>query len=149
VVRIKLRLKRKEVTILSSILPECEGSSVGIVTGYGLDDRGWGFIFRRRLEIFLFTTVSRPTLGPTEPPSQRVSGSLSPGLRRAEREAEDSPPCSTEVKNTWRYTSTPPIRPDMVKHRDNFTFTYVCVSQGEDNIEEDLKEGVILGTGFI
>jgi hypothetical protein len=37
----------------------------------------------------------------------------------------------------------------MVKHRDNFTFTYVCVSQGEDNIEEDLKEGVILGTGFI
>jgi hypothetical protein len=32
---------------------------------YGLDDRE--FESRRRLETFLFTTVSRPNLGPTQP----------------------------------------------------------------------------------
>jgi hypothetical protein len=31
--------------------------------GYGLDDQG--FQSRQRLGIFLFTTVSRPALGPT------------------------------------------------------------------------------------
>jgi hypothetical protein len=31
--------------------------------GYGLND--WGFEFRQRLGIFLFTTASRPALVPT------------------------------------------------------------------------------------
>jgi len=31
---------------------------------HGVDDRGFGF--RQGLEIFLFTTVSRPALGPTQ-----------------------------------------------------------------------------------
>jgi hypothetical protein len=39
-----------------------------IVLGYGLDDRG--FESRQGLEIFLFITASRPTLGPTQPPIQ-------------------------------------------------------------------------------
>ena len=44
------------------------GSLVGIATGYGLDGPGiesrWGEIFR----------PSRPALGPTQPPVQRVPG---------------------------------------------------------------------------
>jgi hypothetical protein len=33
-----------------------------------------------------------------------------PGVQRPGREADHSPPCSSEVKNAWSYTSTPPVR---------------------------------------
>jgi len=48
--------------------------------------------------IFLFTTMSRTALGPTQPPIQRVLGALSLGVKRPGREADHSPPSSTEVK---------------------------------------------------
>jgi hypothetical protein len=35
-------------------------------------------------------------------------GALSPGLKRPVYEAGHSPPFRTEVKNSWRYTSTHP-----------------------------------------
>jgi len=35
---------------------------------------------------------------------------LSLGVKRPGREADHLFPSSAEVKNTWRYTSTPPIR---------------------------------------
>jgi len=43
------------------------GAGTAVITlGYGLDSRG--FESRQGLEIFLFTTASRPALGPTQPP---------------------------------------------------------------------------------
>jgi hypothetical protein len=48
--------------------------------------------------IFLFTTVSRTALGPTQPPIQWVRGALFLGVKRPGREADHSPPSSTEVK---------------------------------------------------
>jgi hypothetical protein len=60
--------------------------------------------------IFLFATASRPALRPTKPPVQWVEGALSVGVKRPEREADDSPPPSAEVKECVNYTSTPPIR---------------------------------------
>jgi hypothetical protein len=60
------------------------------------------------------------------PASYPIGGrSYFPGVRRARREADNSPPSSAEVKNAWRYTSTPPICLHcvvLVKHKDNFTF---------------------------
>jgi hypothetical protein len=50
------------------------------------------------LGIFLFTTASRTALGSTQPPIQWVQGVLSLGVRRPEREADQSPPYSAEVK---------------------------------------------------
>jgi hypothetical protein len=44
-------------------------SSVGIATGYRQDGRG---SIRGRGKIFLFSTASRPALGPTQPPIQWV-----------------------------------------------------------------------------
>jgi len=49
-------------------------------------------------------------MGPTQPPIQWVTGTLSLGVERLEREADHSHPSSTEVKNTCSYISTPPIR---------------------------------------
>jgi hypothetical protein len=56
---------------------------------------------------FSFDTVSRPALGPTQPPIQRIPGAFSPEVNRLGREADRSPPSSTEVKNAWSYNSTP------------------------------------------
>jgi hypothetical protein len=38
------------------------------------------------------------------------TGCSSPGIKRPEPEADNSPPSNTEVNITWSYTSTPPIR---------------------------------------
>jgi hypothetical protein len=56
---------------------------------------------------FLFSTSCRPALGPTQPPIQWVTGTLSPEVKRPGREANHSPPTSAEVKNMWIYTFTP------------------------------------------
>jgi hypothetical protein len=50
---------------------------VGIVTDYEMD--GWGSNPSRG-KIFLFSTTSRPTIGPIQPPIQWVLGTISPGV---------------------------------------------------------------------
>jgi len=80
----------------------------GIALGYGLDNRG--LVSQLDLGIFLYATSSRPTLELTQPLIQWVPGALSLGVKRPVSEADRSPPSSSEVKNAWSYTSTPPIR---------------------------------------
>jgi hypothetical protein len=81
-------------------------SSVGIATGYGLDDRGWGVRFPARDGNFYLLHRVQNGSGPTQPPVQWVQGALSSGVKRPGREADHSSP-SAKVKNAWRYTSTP------------------------------------------
>jgi hypothetical protein len=93
---------------------------------------GWmigvlGFNSQWVLGIFLFTTMSRTALGPTQPPIQWVPRALSLGVKRPGHESDHSPPSSAEVKNVWSYTSTPQytfMAWCFVQHRDNFTFTF-------------------------
>jgi len=59
---------------------------------------------------FLFTTVSRPALGITEPHIQWAPGALSLGVKRAGREADQSTPSSAKVKNARSDASAPPVR---------------------------------------
>jgi hypothetical protein len=59
------------------------------------------------LGIFLSNTASKTALGPTQPPIQWVPAALSLGLKRPGREADHSPPSSSEVKNTGSYTPLP------------------------------------------
>jgi hypothetical protein len=78
-------------------------SSGSIVSDYGLGDRATGrsgFDPRRGLRIFPLSSVSRPALGPTQPPVQCVPGVLSPGVKaRPGRDADHSPSSSAEVEN--------------------------------------------------
>jgi hypothetical protein len=57
-----------------------------------------GFNSQQELGIFLFTTMSRMALGPTQSPIQCVLGALSVGVKRPGREADHSPPSSAKVK---------------------------------------------------
>jgi hypothetical protein len=61
----------------------------------------------RQCKIFLFSTASRPALGPTQPPVQWVPGAFSPGVQRQGREADHSPPSSDEVKNGGAISQLP------------------------------------------
>jgi hypothetical protein len=71
-------------------------SSVGIATVYGMDSRcsipGMG-------KIFLFFTTPRPALGPSQPPTDRVLGDISPRVKRQGHEVEHSIPIIAEVKD--------------------------------------------------
>jgi hypothetical protein len=96
--------------------------------GYGLDNRG-SISGRGNDGIFLFTTPSRPALGPTQPPNQWVPRALTPRVKRLLREADHSPPSTAEVKNVWGYTPTPDAHPSwgrcLVQHRNNFIVFYL------------------------
>jgi hypothetical protein len=108
---------------------QSQGSSVGIANGYRLDNSGSGVRFPGGgLGMFLFSTASRPTMGPIQPPIQWVlggGGALSPGIKWSGREADHSSPSSVEDKTAWSYTSTQQyifMTWCLVKHRDKFTF---------------------------
>jgi hypothetical protein len=74
------------------LLKSCD-SSVSIVLGYGLDDRG----SRVRFPVGAgnFSLHHHIT---TQPPIQWVSGAVSLGVKQPGCEADHSPPSSAEVK---------------------------------------------------
>jgi hypothetical protein len=84
-------------TCLVSVLYMTIVCGVGIATGYDLTARG---SILDRGKIFVFSTASRPTLGPTQLPLQWVPGFYSREVKRPGREADHSPPSSAEVKNS-------------------------------------------------
>jgi hypothetical protein len=64
-------------------------------------------------KIFPLASVSRPALGPTQPPVQWVPGVLSPGIKaRPGRDADHSPPSSVDVENEYElYVLSPQVPP--------------------------------------
>jgi hypothetical protein len=65
------------------------GCAVDWRLGYGLD--GPGFEFLRGQEIVLFSKISRPAVGTTQPPIQCVSGGSFPGVKQPRLEVYRSP----------------------------------------------------------
>jgi hypothetical protein len=71
-------------------------SSVGIATGYGLDDLGVGVPVPVGSRIFSSPYQTGLEVHPTSYPMG--TGALPPGVKRQGREADHSPPASAEVK---------------------------------------------------
>jgi hypothetical protein len=65
------------------------------------------FDFRQGQKILLFSITSRPAVGPIQLPTEWVPGAVSPGSTRQGREADYSPPSSTQVKNGGNITPIP------------------------------------------
>jgi hypothetical protein len=93
-------------------------SSVSIVTG--LRAGRPGVDSQQRQGFFLFVTVSGPALVPNQPPLQWVPWTLSPDIKRPEREDDLPPSCNAEDKNARSYSSNPPyifMAWCLIKHR--------------------------------
>jgi hypothetical protein len=105
---IKILFLLKNVLSTSGLCLRSLDSSVGIATGYGLDDIGFGVWVPEGSRIF--SSPRRPDWlwGSTQPPIQCVPWALSPEVKQQGCEADHSPPSCAEVKSMWIYTSTPP-----------------------------------------
>jgi hypothetical protein len=85
-------------------LTQCgPGSSVSIEAGYGLDGPGIESRWDRD-----FQHLSRPALGPTQPPVQWIPG-LFRGKEWPGHHADPSSPSSAVVMEGQSYTSIPPM----------------------------------------
>jgi hypothetical protein len=82
-------------------------SSVGIALGYELDDRGSRVLFLTGAGNFSLHHHVQNDSGAH--PASYPMGTRDSFLRvkRPGREADHSPPFSTEVKNAWNYTPSP------------------------------------------
>jgi hypothetical protein len=83
----------------STLTNKSRDSAVGIAPGYGLDSH------LGRVIHFHFAVSSRPTTGPTHLHNECVLG-----VKRPRCGADHPSLTSAEVKKTWMYTATSPIR---------------------------------------
>jgi hypothetical protein len=100
---------------------ESRDSSVGIVPGYGLDDRGSRVQFPAGAGNFSLHHRVQNCSGAHQLPIQQVPGSLSLGVKRPGREADHSPPSSAEVKERVELylhsSNTPSWHGAQLKHK--------------------------------
>jgi hypothetical protein len=85
---------------------ESRDSTVSIANGYGLDKQDVVVRVPVGPRILFFPMSSRPAPRPTQPPIQRVPGTLSRIVEQPGHETDHSAPTTAEVKETCVYTST-------------------------------------------
>jgi hypothetical protein len=118
----------------STISGWSQGSSVSIVSGYGLDDRRSRFDPQQRQEVFSYNPCVQ-TSSEVHPASCPVgTGGPFPGVKaQPERNADHSPPSSVEVKNEQELYLLSPLR----LHRcvvGLLYFTYYVYLENEEGV---------------
>jgi hypothetical protein len=93
--------------LLVTVYSWSRDSSVGIATGYGLDDQGGGSSSPGRVKMFSLLHIVQTGSGVYPTSYKMGTGGSFPGVKRQGPEADHSPPTSAEVKNMWIYISTP------------------------------------------
>jgi hypothetical protein len=89
------------------------------------------FVWRRLSVVYVVTGPLGPIL------IHLVTGTCSPGIKQAEREADRLPQSSVEVRNEWSCTSTPPICLYGVRRVNfKFVFTLFCCDLCKDFEEQ-------------
>jgi hypothetical protein len=84
----------------------CREISGWVGIAQSVKQRATGWMVRVQFPVlkdFLCSTAFRPTLGPTQPPTQWVTG-----IKRQGREADNSPSSSAEVKKGGAIPLFPP-----------------------------------------
>jgi hypothetical protein len=75
---------------------------------------------------YFSSPVFRPALCLTQPPIQRATEALLPGVKLPGHQAHHIYPCNANVNNTWSYTSTPPcafMASCLKREHSSFTFS--------------------------
>jgi hypothetical protein len=107
-----------------SLTPESGDSSVGIATGYGLDDRSSRVRFPARAGNFYFRRVQNCSgVHPASYPMDNMA------VKRPEHKAGHLPPSSSDIKDWVKLYLHSPSTPSwrgaqLKKHRDAFTITF-------------------------
>ena len=103
----------------------CSDSSVSIVIGYGLENRGIVVRFLAvTRDLCLLGNVRTGSGARTSYLMSTGDGALFPGIKRSGREYHHSTSSSVEVKNAWNYTPTPAYAIKtwcLIKHRHTQT----------------------------
>jgi hypothetical protein len=86
------------------------GSSVSIVSDCGLGDRTIEVRSPVEAKDFPLASVSRPALGPTQPPVQWIPAVLSPGVKRGRDVTQTTHPHLVPRSRMSRSLSSPPNR---------------------------------------
>jgi hypothetical protein len=122
-------------------------SSVGTATGYGQDDRGSRVRFPAQAgNCSLHHRVQ--TGSGAHPASYPIGtgGDLCLEVKRAECEADHSPPSNAEVENAWSYTSTPPVCLHCVVLSSAHGQLYLYLYHLQQVIKRYLSTGVVYCT---
>jgi hypothetical protein len=121
------------MTILNTEYDESRDSSVGIVLGYGLDDRGSKVRFPARAGNFSLHHRVQTGSGAHPVSYPMGTGALSLGVKRPGREADHSPPSSAGGQRMSGaippLPNTPSWRCAQLKHRENFILSYRSVDR--------------------
>lgn len=94
--------------------------------------------------VLLFPKMSRPSLGPTQPPIKLTMGFF-PGVKRGNREIYCSTLYSAEARNEWSNTTTPLLFLHGVA-RHNFTFRLTGLNLAVLSGMEQFRMGFCVNT---